>query len=278
MKIGKDGLFKSLVYKSGVSLTMIDGGEFCAEGLRLQKFEGEKANFFCEALLCTAFMSANLKEETGEISVTFKTNGRIQNATVSGNSRLQIRGCADEGEDTSDLALTGNGGFLQVVRNDGYSVPFTGACALVCPDDSCGESFVAKNVCEYFRMSEQLPTYVVTTADSKAGIFVCAALQALPGCGTAWEEDAKERLSRVIKAYLSRGDFLAAAREVFGETTCEEYREPTYRCNCSREYLTDVLRSMGKEATDELFEKEGEIRVHCHYCNTDYVFFRSDLQ
>ena len=35
---------------------------------------------------------------------------------------------------------------------------------------------------------------------------------------------------------------------------------------------------MGKDAVEELLEKDGKIEVHCHYCNTDYVFFRDDFE
>ena len=35
---------------------------------------------------------------------------------------------------------------------------------------------------------------------------------------------------------------------------------------------------MGKDAVEELLEQDGKIEVHCHYCNTDYVFFRDDFE
>ncbi len=38
-----------------------------------------------------------------------------------------------------------------------------------------------------------------------------------------------------------------------------------------------VLVSLGKEELEDILRKDGEIRVHCHYCNTDYRFTREDV-
>lgn len=39
-------LFKCLVYNGGVSLTLINGGVFCKEGLKRQGFHGKKRMSF----------------------------------------------------------------------------------------------------------------------------------------------------------------------------------------------------------------------------------------
>jgi len=55
-----------------------------------------------------------------------------------------------------------------------------------------------------------------------------------------------------------------------------DLREVQYKCNCSREYLTRVLVSLGNEQMQQIIKEDGAVRVHCHYCNTDYEFTEED--
>ena len=66
------------------------------------------------------------------------------------------------------------------------------------------------------------------------------------------------------------------AREVFGaeELSC---RTPLYQCNCSRAYLRDVLMSFGEAELRDMLKQDGRICAHCHFCNTDYVFYEEDV-
>lgn len=290
------GLFKCLVYNGGGSLTLIDGGEFCKKGLRLQGFTGQKADAFCEALLCAAFLSSNLKEETGEVSASIKTDGKLHNLTVSGDSALHIRGCADEEDTTAEQdgvstaaefaernnEFFGKSGFLQVVRNDEYTRPFCGTIALNyekgAEERRRKTGWIAENFAEYFRVSEQIATKTYGVSDAATGSFYFAALQALPGGDDFVKNTEADTLRNVVEEYLQTGDFSLSARRVFGEVFCEEYRFPVYECRCSKEYLAGVLRSMGHEAIEGLFDENGEIKAHCHFCNTDYVFTCADFQ
>jgi len=55
-----------------------------------------------------------------------------------------------------------------------------------------------------------------------------------------------------------------------------ETREANYQCNCSREYLEQVLTSVGEEQMRTIIREDGALKVHCHYCNTDYEFTDED--
>ena len=55
-----------------------------------------------------------------------------------------------------------------------------------------------------------------------------------------------------------------------------EERNAVYECNCSREYLTRVLVSLGETQMREIIKEDGAVRIHCHYCNTDYEFTAED--
>ncbi|MBQ2701791.1 MAG: Hsp33 family molecular chaperone HslO, partial [Clostridia bacterium] len=81
-------------------------------------------------------------------------------------------------------------------------------------------------------------------------------------------------------------ELLCLAREKGIEKTVEEsfeadkavweLRTAIYRCNCSREYLSGVLVSLGEEELRALIQEQGSAKIHCHYCNTDYEFTDED--
>jgi molecular chaperone Hsp33 len=52
---------------------------------------------------------------------------------------------------------------------------------------------------------------------------------------------------------------------------------PDYICNCSRRKISDVLISVGKKELLDIIAEQGKVSVHCHYCNTDYVFNQEDI-
>ena len=84
--------------------------------------------------------------------------------------------------------------------------------------------------------------------------------------------------ARVLSLVEKEG-VLATAKKQFSVT--EEgcaLRKAEYRCSCSREYLKSVLVSLGRAQYAQIIEEEGEVRAHCHYCNTDYVFTKEDEQ
>ena len=282
------GVFKCLVYNGAVSLTLIDGGTFCAEGIKTHALKGVSAVSFASALLFAAFAGAQMKEPSGEVSCTVKTDGAMKNVTVSCSAALNVRGCIDWAQDNGTGAF-GQSGFLQVVRSDAYSRPFVGACALKYgkngkKTDGAAE-FFARNFKEYYTQSEQLPTEFFLRADEEENAYLCAALQSLPGGDGAWESAAEKTLGALTEAYgkekQSFGFFQAAERaaaQIFNEISCAERLRAAYRCKCSREYLKGVLASLGKEEINSILAEQGKITAHCHYCNKDYNFTKSDLK
>ena len=50
-----------------------------------------------------------------------------------------------------------------------------------------------------------------------------------------------------------------------------------YKCRCSKAYLGEVLVSLGEAQMREIIREDGAVRIHCHYCNTDYEFYDEDV-
>jgi molecular chaperone Hsp33 len=83
-------------------------------------------------------------------------------------------------------------------------------------------------------------------------------------------------LTELLSSLQGKGA-AACVKEYFsGDFPVWEERKAAYKCNCSRRYLTRVLVSLGKEQMLNIIREDGAVRIHCHYCNTDYEFTEED--
>ena len=49
-------------------------------------------------------------------------------------------------------------------------------------------------------------------------------------------------------------------------------------CSCTKERVEKVLISLGKEELQNMIEEGREVELHCHFCNTNYVFTVEELK
>ena len=81
---------------------------------------------------------------------------------------------------------------------------------------------------------------------------------------TILDEDGAEELFRQVLKDLNA--------EILGEEAIE------YRCSCSRESVSNALRSIGKEELENMIREGKEISVGCQFCDENYVFTVSELE
>lgn len=276
-----NNVLRALVYDEQVSLTLIDTTELVREGKKRHALTPLSAYVFGKALSAMTFMSACLKGETGEISLSLKCGDTTEMIAVSGNKALHMRGyihdTAMDGEANTrnEQLILGQDASLTIIRDDGYSRPFVGSCAV---PENVGIDGAFE---EYYRISEQLPTRIMTTVEldknGEVAFAAVAALQPLPFAD-------KETLDKVNDFSLS--DLLSAIKKCGVEEGALQYFQKEdgvweistarYKCNCSRRYLMRVLVSLGEEQLRNIIQEEGAVRIHCHYCNTDYEFNEED--
>lgn len=270
-----ENVLRTLIRDEQVSLTLIDATKLVSEAVRLHHLTPSSSIILGKALAAATFMSACLKEETGEISVTVR--GDFGSLCVSGNRKLYIRGYIDSAENWKSCGF-GNKGTFTVVRDDGYSRPFVGTCALPESGDADG-AFE-----EYYRISEQLPTFIATVVEmseeGKCTFASAVVLQPLPFADekTIRELPKGKELEKIAEEIKAIGIKKVAESYFSAKSAGLELREAAYKCNCSREYLKGVLVSLGKEELEKILREEGEIKVHCHYCNRDYRFTGEDVK
>ena len=267
-------LLRTLVFDKQVSFTLADTTQMVKKAVALHKLSPVSARILGKTLSAMAFMSACLKGDLGEISLSVKTDGTAGEIAVSGNRNLFMRGFIENTSLASEEGALGQNGSLTIIRDDGYARPFVGAC-------QWQEEGVDKSFEEYFKISEQLPTYIATEVEINENgevVFAgVAVLQPLPFADEATLEKTQTvPLYEVLKTLKKDGPEKSVERYFSPDKTVWEQREVTYKCNCSREYLTRVLVSLGNEQMAEIIKEDGAVRVHCHYCNSDYEFTNED--
>lgn len=82
-----ENVLRTLIWDEQVSLTLVDATEIVNEAIRLHGLSRPAALVLGKTLSVMTFMSACLKEETGEVSVSLKGNGRGRKAFRIGELR-----------------------------------------------------------------------------------------------------------------------------------------------------------------------------------------------
>ncbi len=270
-------VLRALVYDGEVSLTLADTTELVREGVKLHNLTFNSAVLFGRALSLAVFQGAYLKEARGEMSFSLRSNGLCSEICVSVDQALNVRGYLQNGEveGSNEAELLGKEGSLTVIRQDGYSRPFVGTSALI--DGGIDEQFE-----EYYKASEQLPTFMTTLVrlDEKGEVVfagvVC--LQPLPFASQKVLRNLpdKGKMNRILERLEFEGLIKTAERE-FGALQTITQKTAKYKCRCSKAYLGEVLVSLGEAQMRQIIREDGAVRVHCHYCNTDYEFCEEDV-
>ncbi len=266
---------RALVHSEQVSLTIANTTDMVQEAVKLHSLAPTSAIVLGKALSAMTFMSACLKQETGEISLSVQGNGIGGQICVSGNRKLFLRGFIQNTNvfDASERECLGAGA-LTIIRDDGYNRPFVGSCAL--PDNGgLDEAFE-----EYFQISEQLPTRIKTVVETdENGRVIFAGVVALQPLPFADERTLTAVANAPLIEFLSAlkaSDVEKTVNGLFPDSTAVQTRTAQYKCNCSKAYLSRVLVTLGEAQLRDIIKQDGNVRVHCHYCNQDYVFTDKD--
>ena len=265
-------LYKSLVYDNQVSLSVLETTTLVNDAIKIHNLDDKSAEILGGMLTAAAYMAGCLKSERGAISMTVKSCDGSATVSVSGDVNGHIRGYIDGG----DGGL--KGGTLTVIKDDGFYRPFIGTCELKAPD-------VSENLMQYFHISEQIPTAVAIGVKVKNGTCITAGgvvMQLLPGT----TEENMDRAEGRMQSFVNAADVVESlgAEGIMREYFHEETKNggvyitfPEYKCNCSRQKISGVIVPLGKAELDNIIAEQGEIKVHCHYCNKDYRFTQKDV-
>jgi molecular chaperone Hsp33 len=229
-----------------------------------------------EMMAAAALLSATLKFD-GSLIMQMQGSGPVQLLVVEATSEHTLRATAKwEGElpDGNLKALLGDGRFVISIVPESGKQTYQGVV------DLQGET-IAEVLEHYMAQSEQLETRLWLASDSKqAGGML---LQKLPATADT-DADAWNRAIR-LGATIRREELLALpATEIIRRLYHEEDvrvfepRPVSFRCSCSRDRVTSMLRMLGHDEVRSILQERGSVEVDCEFCGRHYSFDSVDAE
>ncbi len=50
-----------------------------------------------------------------------------------------------------------------------------------------------------------------------------------------------------------------------------------FECSCSREKVGSMLKMLGRDEVNSVLDEQGQVEIHCEYCNQRYAFDPVDI-
>ena len=231
-------------------------------------------------------LAANLKNKES-VTIKFKGDGPLGTVTADATADGSVRGSVDHPHVNLPLNALGKidvgggigAGILSVTRFTGLKEPVTGSVDIV-----SGE--IADDLINYLYTSEQTPSSiglgVLVSPELKclgAGGFF---LQPLPGASEEVIDRIEENLrgissvSHMVEEGLDAAGIIGRVLGGFDDVKILSTTDLAFRCNCSKNYITDRLLTLG-EADLRALRDDGRAEVKCHFCNEMYTFDSEDL-
>ena len=231
-------------------------------------------------------LAANLKNEEA-ITVKFNGDGPLGAVVADAVPEGYVRGYVVNPH--VNLPLTpqnkldvGGGvgrGMVSVTRFTGLKEPVTVSTELV-----NGE--IAEDLIRYLYVSEQTPSSVGLgvlvnpdlSVEAAGGFFI----QPLPDVS----DEAITRIEENLKGISSVTGMVTSGMDARGmiEKLMEGFEvnylsetELSFRCQCSKERIQEVLASLGRADMESLIE-DGHAEVCCHFCGEKYEFSKDELE
>ncbi len=240
-------------------------------------------------LLSAGAMMGSMLQDNDKLTLSIRSDGPVEGLTVTADAYGHVKGFAIEPEVINPVrewdkkldvgGIVGNG-TLRVIKDQGLKEPYTGEVGLI-----SGE--IAEDLTLYFAQSEQIPSAVglgvlmnKNNTVREAGGFI---VQLLPGASETSISTLEKNVGEVksvtdlMKEGKTPEDIL---RILLDPLECEILSETpvSFKCDCSRKRIEEVLLSLGEKDLRELIAENKETEVKCHFCNKAYKFSVDELK
>lgn len=281
-------MLRGISENGGIVFYGVDSTEIVREMERLHKTSAVTTAALGRLLTAASMMGIMLKSTRDSVTIQIRGGGPAGRLLAvsegTGNVKGYVENPVVELPPREDGHLdvgtaVGRDGTLDVIRDLGMREPYIGQVPL-----TSGE--IAEDITSYFAISEQVPTVcalgVLVDTDLSvrcAGGFI---VQLLPGA-TEQEIDLLEQNIKAmpsVTAMLEQGktvrDMLDMALQGFRPDILDSY-PVTYRCDCSRERVEGMLRSLGRKEVEKLRDEDPIAEVNCQFCDKTYKVDLNEL-
>jgi len=269
----KDQLNRYLFDKSHVRGELVQASSIYQEIVNNHQYPQAINLLLGELLVATSMLTALLKFE-GSIAVQLQGDGPVSLVVVNGDDKQQLRGVARVQGDVTSTKLTELfiKGYMVITITPTKGERYQGIVAL-------DKDTLAECLETYFEQSEQLKTHFWLRSDDKhaAGMMI----QALPDDSD--NDDAYDNLRQLTATIKSEELFNLDANTILNRLYHQEEvrifdpQDLAFVCGCSKERSGAAIISIGRKEAELIIEEQGNIAMHCDYCNTQYLFKQQDI-
>ena len=233
-------------------------------------------------------MGSMLKGEQDILTLQISGTGPVGGLTVTADGRGNVKGYAQvpqammppNAQGKLDVGGVIGDGYLTVIKDMGMKDPYSSQVAL-----QTGE--IGDDLTYYFAASEQVPSSVAlgvlmekNNTVKQAGGFL---IQLMPFAQEEVIRKLEERLRGLapVTTLLEEGNTPEQILTLLlGDMELEitDKMPVQFSCNCTKERVKKVLISLGREELQDMIEEGKEVELHCHFCNTNYVFSVDELR
>ena len=254
--------------------------------LEHRQYPTEVRDTLGEALAASVLLAATVKFD-GVLSLQMQGDGPLYLMLAQCSHSLGVRGVARhrDGISTRNIGeLAGNGNLTVTLENEDSQQRYQGIVPL-------SGARLADCLQVYFENSEQLPTRLWLHADDRGAYGML--LQRLPRSGGHGGMDAPDetavddtwRRVQLIGDTLTPEELRSLQdaeilRRLFNEDDVRVF-EPApvfFRCRCSRERVSGMLRALGEAENRSVIAEQGKVEVRCDFCNRAYLFDAIDIE
>lgn len=249
-----------------------------------------------ETVVASVLLAATVKFD-GQLTLQMKGDGPMHLLLAQCTAGLGVRALARYREGAVDLStdiqqLAGEGNLTVTIESEDLKQRYQGIVPMT------GER-IAHCLETYFEQSEQLPTRLWLYADEQgvAGML----LQRLPTPQLLDDAASDADHAELLKNQQTQLDDAWQRVQLIADTLKPvELRELTdreilrrlfneddlrlfdsapvfFKCRCSRERVTGMLQSLGEAEVLSVLAEQGEVEVHCDFCNRAYHFDAVDV-
>jgi len=233
-----------------------------------------------EMLVATTLLTATIKFE-GSITLQLQGDGPVSLVVINGNNNQVVRGVARwEGhlEENATLhEMMGKGHLVITIEpKDGERYQ-----SIV---DIKGKN-LSQVLESYFEQSEQLKTRLWFRTETSTNEVPKAAgmlLQIVPD-GKSGHHDF-EHLEQLTATVKDEELFTLPAEELLYRLYNQEKVQlfastpVKFQCKCSKKRSEAAILTLKKSDVDDIVKEQGNISLHCDYCNTTYLFSKTDIE
>ena len=281
-----DTIQKAILFGGKAIVTVVNAKDLVQVAADKQQTNDAATEVLGRVLAIGAFISRGIKGTAMKVSISVNGDGKCGNIIVAGETGGIVRGFVqnrnpqinklDNRKYDINEAI-GENGSITVIKDFGLKNPYVGKTQLV-------NGSIDNDFAYYFTSSEGLPTAISSGAIVKNGkVLSCGAVivQPMPNC----EEEYIVMLQDIVRNFADFGSLIQAKTpeqiidDNFGHFECKLMPAitPEFKCKCSEERMQNIIKGLDKKELEDILAKEGQIEIHCDFCNTYYRFDKDKI-